>query len=134
MERLHIANEEKLLMKLRIPTTVLIFLIGLSSMNRLTAHHGLDEFDTTVVIELKGTVVGFELIDPHSLLYVDVQNQDGTTTAWVIEGGAAHGVVSAGLTKESLTLRPTVIVRGYQSKDKQCTPHCKANGRDFVFE
>jgi hypothetical protein len=25
------------------------------------------------------------------------------------------------------------VVRGYQSKDKACTPICKANGRDVTF-
>ena len=121
-------------MKLRIPTVVLILACGLLSVSPLNAHHGLDDYDTTLMIELKGKVVGFELIDPHSLLYVDVGNEDGTTTAWVVEGGAAHGIVGAGLTKESLALGPVVIVRAYQSKDKQCTPHCKANGRKFIFE
>ena len=107
---------------------------GLLSMSPAIAHHGLDEYDTTAAIELKGKVVGFKLIDPHSLLYVDVENEDGTVTAWVVEGGAAHGIVSAGLTKESLDLGPVVIVHGYQSKDKRCEPRCKANGRDFIFE
>ncbi len=121
-------------MKFRITMTVLILTCGLFSADRVNAHHGLDEFDTTRVVELKGTVVGFELIDPHSLLYVDVKNEDGTVTGWVVEGGAAHGIVRAGLTKDSLTLGPMVIIRGYQTKDKQCNPLCKANGRDFVFE
>ena len=26
-----------------------------------------------------------------------------------------------------------IVVRGYQSKDKACTPICKANGRDVTF-
>ena len=84
-------------------------------------------------IRLRNKLCGICASDLH-LLYVDVQHEDGTVTAWVIEGGAAHGIVSAGLTKDSLALGPTVIVRGYQSRDKQCMPHCKANGRDFVFE
>ena len=121
-------------MKFRIPAVGLVLVYGLLSVSELNAHHGLDEYDTTAIIELKGKVVGFELIDPHSLLYVDVENADGSTTAWVVEGGAAHGIVAAGLTKDSLELGPTVFVRAYQSKDKRCTPHCKANGRKFEFE
>ncbi len=121
-------------MKFRIPAVVSILLCGLSSVSQLDAHHGLDEYDTTLMIELKGKVVGFKLIDPHSLLYVDVENEDGSVTGWVVEGGAAHGIVAAGLTKDSLALGPTVVVHAYQSKNKQCTPHCKANGRKFVFE
>jgi hypothetical protein len=93
----------------------------------------MDAYDTQVPVELTGTV-GFALLDPHSLLYVDVKNADGSVTSWVVEGGAAHGVVRAGLTRESLANRPRVIVRGYQSRHKLCDPDCRAVGRDFLFE
>ena len=103
-------------------------------VNQASGHHGMDAYDTQNPVDLTGTVVGFELLDPHSMLYVDVKNADGSVTSWVVEGGAAHGVVRVGLTKESLANGPGVIVRGYQSSDKQCDPGCKAIGRDFLFE
>ena len=106
----------------------------LFNVDQLNAHHGLDEYDTGTVIELKGKVIGFKLMSPHSLLYVDVENADGTVTSWVIEGGAAHGIVSAGLTRDALAAEPIVSVSGYQSIDKNCIPRCKANGREFTFE
>ena len=100
---------------------------------QLYAHHGLQEYDTELFVEFTGTVVGFELMDPHSLLYVDVENADGTTTSWVVEGGGAHGIISAGLTREMLSSRPAVKILGYQSRDKKCQP-CRAAGREFEFD
>ena len=100
----------------------------------VVAHHGLEGYDTSKLIELKGKVVGMELMDPHSVLFVDVENEDGTVTSWVIEGGSAYGIVRAGLSRDSLDSEPTVTILGYQSIDRNCTPRCKANGRDFTFE
>ena len=77
--------------------------------------------------------MGFELMDPHSLLYVDV-DKNGASIAWVIEGGKAHGIVTAGLTREYLNSRPEVVILAYQSKDGLCQPRCKAVGRDFKFD
>lgn len=110
--------------------------IGLSltlPLSPLHAHHGMLEYDTGRLLELKGTVVGFELLDPHSLLYIDVE-EDGKLVSWTIEGGKANGIVNAGLSKEYLSSGPTVVVLAYQSKDGSCRPRCRAVGRDFDFE
>ena len=106
----------------------------LLSISTVTAHHGLDGYDTETAIALNGTVVGFELMDPHSLLFVDVDNQDGTVISWAVEGGAASGIISSGLTREFLASEPTVNVVVYQSKDRLCTPRCRASGREFSFQ
>jgi hypothetical protein len=98
------------------------------------AHHGLGEYDQTRLIRLEGRVVGFELKDPHSLLFVDVENPDGSVTSWIIEGGAAQGVVEAGLSKEFLESGPRVRVTAYQSKEMSCEPKCVASGRSFDFD
>ena len=99
-----------------------------------TAHHGLEGFDQTSLIELEGRVVGFELRDPHSVLFVEVENPDGSRTAWEIEGGAARGIVEAGLSKEFLASSPTVRITAFRSKDASCQPRCLAAGRDFDFD
>ena len=106
---------------------------ALLNPGRLAAHHGLDQYDTGAIIELRGRVVGFELLDPHSLLYVDVENADGSVTSWVVEGGSAHGITGSGITREMLAAGPKVSVRVYRSIDGRCEPRCRASGRDFAF-
>ncbi len=120
-------------MKLRFSVLVTITFV-FSSLSPLQAHHGMNEYDIDAPVKLVGKVVGTELIDPHSLLYVNVTNEDGTVTPWVVEGGAAHGIIRAGLTRESLALGPVVTVHGLQSRDKKCEPMCRAVGREFSFE
>ena len=65
--------------------SVLVTIVfGFSSLIPLQAHHGVDEYDIDAPVKLVGKVVGTELMDPHSLLYVNVKNEDGTVTPWLI--------------------------------------------------
>jgi len=61
-------------------------LFVLASASSLVAHHSLTQFDTTTGVTLKGTVVRFERVNPHSFLYIDVEDKDGDTQLWTIEG------------------------------------------------
>jgi hypothetical protein len=51
----------------------------------------------------------------------------------MVEGGTPNTLLRAGITRETLKIGTEIVVRGYQSKDKLCTPACKANGRDLTF-
>jgi hypothetical protein len=50
-----------------------------------SAHHSAAMFDDQVVLTLKGTVTKFDYLNPHSWLYVNIANDDGTTTEWGFE-------------------------------------------------
>lgn len=49
------------------------------------AHHSAAMFDDQVVLTLKGTVTKFDYLNPHSWLYVNVENEDGSVTEWGFE-------------------------------------------------
>ncbi|MGD2168481.1 MAG: DUF6152 family protein, partial [Gammaproteobacteria bacterium] len=53
------------------------------------AHHGIGNFDHNKDLELTGIITDVALINPHSWLYLDVTNDDGTVTAWRCEMRAA---------------------------------------------
>ncbi|MCG8416221.1 MAG: DUF6152 family protein [Pseudomonadales bacterium] len=114
----------------------LLILLGLAAIGTgsASAHHGLELFDTSQLIEIEGRVTGFRLMDPHSILFVEMRNSDGTVTTWEIEGGSGSGIVQSGLTQEFLNSEPLVRVEVYQSRDGECAPNCKASGRDFDFD
>ncbi len=46
------------------------------------------------------------------------QNEDGTVTNWMIEGGSPNALLRAGLTKNALPKGTEILVEGYQAKDK----------------
>ena len=111
-----------------------LFLLSLVTVGTATAHHGLETHNTTQLVEFKGRVVDFQLMDPHSVLVVETENSDGSVSTWEIEGGSASGIIKSGLSKEFLRSGPIVSIKGFQTKDGMCTPRCRAAGENFEFE
>ncbi|MEP6963821.1 MAG: DUF6152 family protein [Acidobacteriota bacterium] len=96
----------------------------------VAAHHAFAaEFDATRPLLLKGTVVKWELVNPHSWIHLNVKNADGTTTEWMIEGGSPNSLFRLGFSKESLPKGTEIVVDGYQAKDGAN----RAVGKDLTF-
>ena len=59
----------------------------------IEAHHSFGgTYDVSRTIMVKGTMVQVTLRAPHSFLYVQVADPDGSTKQWVIEGATAAQV------------------------------------------
>jgi hypothetical protein len=96
----------------------------------VAAHHAFAaEFDANKPVKLQGTVVKIDMVNPHSWIYIDVKNADGTVTQWMVEGGSPNALVRHGFTKNSLPKGTEVIFEGFQAKDGSF----RANGRDIVL-
>jgi|TARA_B100001079_G_C16110164_1_gene382370 hypothetical protein len=102
---------------------------------QLSAHHAFSaEFDAETPVTLRGKVIRIEWINPHAWIHIAVVLEDGSTTEWMIEGGTPNSLMRTGINRKSLAIGTSIVVMGYQSKDKNCKPRCKANGRDMTFE
>ena len=113
---------------------VLALALFLSVCPQVKSHHAFSsEFDADRPFRVTGTIVRVEWINPHSWVHVDVLQEDGTVTPWMMEGGTPNTLLRAGLTKKLLQPGTDVIVRGYQSKDPDCEPKCRGSGRDITF-
>ena len=101
---------------------------------QVVGHHAFSaEFDKDAPINIEGKVSKVEWINPHAWIHVDVEQEDGSTQTWMVEGGTPNTLLRAGIHKRSLPIGSEIKVRGYQAKDKRCEPACKANGRDMTF-
>ena len=84
----------------------------------LRAHHAFAaEFDDKKPIKLRGRVVKWELINPHSWIQLDVKDAEGKVVSWEIEGGSPNALFRMGFTKDSLPVGTEIIVEGFQAKD-----------------
>src|ERR1700693_5038255 len=103
----------------------------LESPPPMRAHHAFAaEFDEKKPIKfVDATVTRVMLINPHSWIYVDVKQPDGTTENWAIEAGSPNILLRRGITKDTLKVGEKIVVDGYQSKDGS---H-RANGRDLTL-
>src|SRR2546427_6426538 len=94
------------------------------------AHHAFAaEFDQNKPIKVQGSVVKWELTNPHSWIHIDVKGTDGKTVTWMIEGASPDNLYRLGLTKESLPPGSVISVEGYQAKEGSTL----AVGRNIVF-
>ncbi len=94
------------------------------------AHHSFSaEFDGNRPVKLQGTVTRMEWINPHAWIHIDVKDENGRVTSWMVECGAPNVLFRRGMTKDSVTPGMEIIVDGYRAKDGSS----RANGKDVTF-
>jgi hypothetical protein len=94
------------------------------------AHHAFAaEFDQNKPLKLKGTVIKWEVSNPHSWIHMEVKGDDGKPVTWMIEGGSPNNLYRLGFTKDSLPPGAEIMVEGYQAKDGST----RAVGKNVTF-
>jgi Family of unknown function (DUF6152) len=94
------------------------------------AHHAFSaEFDVNKPLTLKGTLVKWEMINPHSWFHIEVKDPNGEVVEWMVEGGSPNSLIRQGVTKATLQIGMELVIEGYRAKDASNT----AVGRNFVL-
>ena len=96
----------------------IVLLTVLSSGAPAVAHHAFAaEFDFELPVTLHGTVVKWEMINPHGWITIDVTGPDGQTTQWMVETSNPNGLMRLGWTKDTLKAGDEVTIDAYRAKD-----------------
>ena len=102
----------------------------LTAGTSVRAHHAFAaEFDANKPVQLKGTLIKWDMVNPHSWFHIGVKEPNGTVTTWLIEGGSPNQLIRMGVTKNTVAIGTELLVDGYLAKDGTK----KAVGRDFVL-
>ena len=114
-------------------TILAVVVTGLGVMlagGALRAHHAFSaEFDVAKPMTLRGPLVKWEMVNPHSWFHIDEKKPDGKVVNWMIEGGSPNQLIRLGVTKNTLAIGTELVIEGYLAKDGTN----KAVGRNFTF-
>jgi hypothetical protein len=101
---------------LLIPVVVVLALV--SGAVALSAHHSWPvNFDKLVTV--KGTVMEFAWENPHPMITLQVQADDGKMEKWLVGGPALNRMEANGWTKATIKVGDVITGTGYQFSDGQ---------------
>jgi hypothetical protein len=66
------------------------------------AHHGNSAYDEQARVTIKGVVTEFVWTNPHSQIYLDVKDKNGTVVHWGVETNSPAILTRAGWTSRSV--------------------------------
>ncbi|MBC2665447.1 hypothetical protein H7F51_07930 [Novosphingobium flavum] len=82
------------------------------------AHHAFAaEFDSSKPVVLDGVVTKVRFVNPHSWVYLDVKNRDGSVTNWGFEFGTPNSLRASGVTREVVSAGTPIRLAGYKAKN-----------------
>ena len=115
---------------MRLRYWLFVAIVGLLlNVEQAAAHHAFSaEFDVAKPLELTGTLVKWEMINPHSWFHIDIEDDAGAVVTWRIEGGSPNELIRNGVTKNTLTIGTELTIEGYYAKDGSA----KGVGRNFL--
>ena len=85
------------------------------------AHHGMRDYRDDRIETVEGTLVKFDVRNPHSIVYVDSRDQRGNAGHWTIEWLASVQLNRQGVTAETLKVgdqAPDFELPGHRGDEK----------------
>jgi hypothetical protein len=91
--------------------------LSIASVVPAAAHHPLSDFDLDSVRVLDGILFELRLVNPHSMLTLDVRDRDGRSEKWTVEWGPALLLKRQGVTTGTLAVGDHLVVTGFAAVD-----------------
>src|SRR3989454_6028541 len=98
---------------------LMLFVVAASLLTPvpLFAHHGdAGRYEENVIV-MTGTVVEVQLVDPHSIIVLDIPNEKGQQVRWQAEMGGRNALAkNFGWTKNTLKFGDKITITGRRVK------------------
>src|SRR3954463_790020 len=92
-------------------------ILVIATAGSLAAHHSLAQFDTTTAVRVKGTISRVELVNPHTIIFVEQKGANEQMQRWAVEGPGVTQLARSSFNKESLKVGDTIEACGYVTKE-----------------
>lgn len=94
-----------------------VFLLALVLWGRgANAHHSFSAvYDGTRVVTVTGVVTQFKFVNPHAMMTMDVGDESGKVTEWIVEFAGRLNLSEVGWTADSIKAKERVTVTGNPS-------------------
>jgi hypothetical protein len=90
--------------------------MALTCGGSLRAHHSISAIDTSTPVWVTGTVVRYDIVNPHTMVEVEETTRDGQVKRWTVEGPALFRFERMDLDKSFLSKGDVVEVCGFTPK------------------
>jgi hypothetical protein len=97
-------------------STLLVAASSVFSSSSL-AHHSLAQFDVGTPLWIKGAVVRFDRVNPHSLIFIDEKMPDGQLRRWAVDGPSTVQLERKGVDQELFEVGDVIEVCGFALKE-----------------
>jgi hypothetical protein len=95
---------------------ILVLGVLLVSISGFT-HHGEANYDTSEVVDVKGTVDNFQFINPHVLVHIEAKDANGNMEKWTCEATSPNFLLRRGWTKSTLKPGDEITASGHRAKN-----------------
>jgi hypothetical protein len=97
--------------------TALLTVLAVAAGASVSAHHAQAPFfDQDRVVEVRGTVVRWTFRNPHPVLDVEAQNDDGAKVVWAVQFAPATVLAKRGWTDQTFKPGDAVVAKGHPSR------------------
>lgn len=87
----------------------------------LFAHHGNAAYETTKTVTVRGTIMDFEFINPHVMVFFEAKNDKGEIEKWQGELTSPNHLMRTGWTRGTLKSGDQVTFSGLRAKSGATT-------------
>jgi len=98
---------------------LLALAVAVLAVRSVSAHHAFSPvYDDKRTVTIDGVVTEFRFVNPHSMMTIEVRDESGAVTRWVVEFAGRLNLSEVGWTANSIRAGEKVSVTGNPTWEK----------------